>query len=75
MPTPTETPQPDATTDIGSATPPELPPELPAEPMPPATHAVGDEIDGLGIVAGVRVVRGEGEYVKLGSPDADWTKL
>jgi|GEM_PF-6599440 len=71
MPTPTETAPAETTTDTS----PETSVELPPEPMPPATHAVGDEIDGLGIVAGVRVVRGDGEYVKLGSPDADWIKL
>jgi hypothetical protein len=39
------------------------------------TYGVGDEIEGLGVVAGVRIVRGEGEYVKIGSPDADWVRL
>lgn len=62
---------------------PKTEPEVPAAPEAQAEqeapeaygHQVGDEIAGLGVVAGVRRVAGDGEYVQIGSPDAEWIKV
>ena len=68
---------PQSTTTSNQPTP--QPASGPATPAPtpsaPPVPSVGDEIDGLGIVFGVRVIRDDGTYVQIGSADANWIKL
>lgn len=46
-----------------------------AEPLPlDGTYSVGDVIDGRGTIAAVKRIRGDGEYVQIGSTTGEWIK-